>query len=68
MSIHKFEGLYDASTYRVWLITAPYSFEKYLFAGSEANAKKASKSSELFKDIGKAAKPQIREIKMSGLI
>ena len=56
------QGLYDASTYRLWLITAHYSFDKYIFAGSEEGAK-AEAEKLIFKDIGRAT-PRIREIKL----
>ena len=42
------KGLYNASTYRVWIITAPYSSDKYMFAGSKEDAEAAGE--EMFKD------------------
>ena len=52
-------GLYEAGTFRVWKITAPYSTKTYIYAGrktdAEADAKKVFRNHPY--------KYRIREIK-----
>lgn len=56
--IPKLRGLYDITTYQMWKITAPYATEKYIFAGSEKDAKE--RAAEIFKDY--QYKPAVKEI------
>ena len=60
------KGLYDVTACTAWLITTPYEYEKYIFVGSEADAKAEGKKA-IFRAIGRTgrdAEADVREINL----
>jgi hypothetical protein len=40
--VRTLKGLYDATVYRTWKISVPFANKKYIFAGSERDARESA--------------------------